>query len=122
MNNQEQLIGHLQVSLDQIASKKTKEWWEKYLRNVIPFRGVGIPEIRERLAEWRLDYNIATWDKQEQLSIGLMLFESPIAEDKLAGKLFLQEYLYDQFEWQALLPKYEQLYAKGLIFDWNTCD
>jgi hypothetical protein len=93
MNNQEQLIGHLQVSLDQITSKKTKEWWEKYLRNVILFRGVGIPEVREKLAQWRLEYSIATWDKQEQLSIALKFFESSIAEDKLAGILFLQEYL-----------------------------
>jgi len=122
MNNQEQLIGHLQTSLDQVASKKTKEWWEKYLRTVILFRGVGIPEIRERLAEWRLENNIATWNKQEQLSIALKLFESPIAEDKLAGILFLQEYLYDQFDWENLLPKYAQLYLKGHIFDWNTCD
>jgi 3-methyladenine DNA glycosylase AlkD len=112
----------LQVSLDQIASKKTKEWWEKYLRNVILFRGVGIPEIRERLAQWRQEYNIATWDKQEQLSIALKLFESSIAEDKLASILFLQEYLYDQLDWEDLLPEYAQLYLKGLIFDWNICD
>jgi 3-methyladenine DNA glycosylase AlkD len=45
-----------------------------------------------------------------------------LAEDKLAGILLLQEYLYDEFPWQDLLPRYEALYSQELIFDWNTCD
>ncbi len=122
METQDQLIVHLQVSLDQVASQKTKDWWEKYLRHVIPFRGVGIPEIRNQLALWRDEFGIAIWDKQDQLLIALRLFDSSFAEDKLAGILFLQEYLYGQFEWKALLEKYKQLYLNSLIFDWNTCD
>ena len=122
MRADEDPIQLLQATLEQGASQKTKHWWEKYLRNVIEFRGIGIPEIRVRLAQWHDEVGIANWEKTAQLRIALRLFESSIAEDKLAGILFLQEYLYDQLEWRALLPKYEQLYAKGLIFDWNTCD
>ena len=112
----------MQVSLDQVASQKTKDWWAKYLRHVIPFRGVGIPEIRNQLALWRDGFGIAKWDIQDQLLIALRLFDSTFAEDKLAGILFLQEYLYDQFEWKARLEKYEQLYLNRLIYDWNTSD
>jgi len=122
MRTEENLIRLLQDSLDQGSSPKTKAWWEKYLRNVIEFRGIGIPEIRERLAQWRKEFGIATWDKHDQLRIALQLFDSTVAEDKLAGILFLQEYLYDQFEWQTLLAKYGPIYSNGLIFDWNTCD
>jgi 3-methyladenine DNA glycosylase AlkD len=122
MNADEDLIRLLQAALEQGASPETKDWWEKYLRNVIEFRGIGIPQIRVRLAQWRDEVGIANWEKPDQLRIALRLFESPVAEDKLAGILFLQEYLYDQFEWQALLTRYEQLYARDLIFDWNTCD
>jgi 3-methyladenine DNA glycosylase AlkD len=68
------------------------------------------------------DVGIANWENRDQLRIALRLFESSIAEDKLAGIIFLQEYLYDQFEWQALLAEYVKLYAANLIFDWNTCD
>jgi 3-methyladenine DNA glycosylase AlkD len=108
--------------LQEVASPAKKEWWEKYLRNVIPFRGVGIPEIRKQLAVWREVSGVAEWTTEDQLGIALRLFEEPLAEDKLAGILLLQEYLYDEFSWQDLLPKYEALYSKQQIFDWNTCD
>ena len=89
METQDQLISQLQASLDLVASQKTKDWWEKYLRHVIPFRGVGIPEIRNILALWRDEFGIATLDKQDQLVLALRLFDSSFAEDKLAGILFL---------------------------------
>jgi hypothetical protein len=120
MNADEDLIRLLQAALEQRASPETKDWWAKYLRNVIEFRGIGIPQIRVRLAQWRDEVGIANWEKPDQLRIALRLFESPVAEDKLAGILFLQEYLNDQFEWQALLTRYEQLHARDLIFDRNT--
>src|SRR3972149_2709418 len=75
METQEQLISQLQVSLDQVASQKTKDWWEKYLRYVIPFRGVGIPEIRNILALWHDEFGIATWGKDWHRHFTRSLFE-----------------------------------------------
>jgi 3-methyladenine DNA glycosylase AlkD len=127
-NNPDDPILHLQTLLEQHANPKTKAWWEKYMRQVIPFRGVGILVIREQAAAWREGQNmregqnISTWDKYAQLEVALRLFEFPHAEDKLAGILFLQNYLYDQFAWTFLLEKYASLYQDGLIFDWNICD
>ena len=115
-------ISQLQLRLQGVASPAKKEWWEKYLRHVIPFRGVGIPEIRKQLAIWREVSGVAEWAREDQLELALRLFEEPIAEDKLAGILLLQEYLYDKFPWQALLPRYEALFVEERIFDWNTCD
>jgi hypothetical protein len=85
MDTHAELIGQLQTLLDRAASPKTKDWWEKYLRHVIPFRGVGIPEIRRQLAEWRKTTGVAAWPAADQLRLVLSLFESGIAEDKLAG-------------------------------------
>ncbi|MEW5976797.1 MAG: DNA alkylation repair protein [Acidobacteriota bacterium] len=116
------LIKQLQQALDQVASQKTKQWWQKYLREVIPFRGVAIPEIRNQLAQWREASGLSTWEKHDQLLIALQLFESSVAEDKLAGILYLQDYLFDRFEWKDLVEKYRYLYLNDLIFDWNTCD
>lgn len=115
-------IPKLQRMLDDIVVAKTKAWWERYLRGVIPFRGVGIPEIREALAAWRDETGIACLPVEEQLPIALALFEEPIAEDKLAGVLFLQYYLQDRLPWRSLFDSYESLYQRDLIFDWNTCD
>jgi 3-methyladenine DNA glycosylase AlkD len=116
------LIGELQAMLDAVAAPTTKAWWEKYMRYTISFRGVGIPEIRKQLAQWRGMFGIDTWDILDQLSIALQCFDSSVAEDKLAGILFLQEYLYNQLEWQPALEQYADLFARDLIFDWNTCD
>jgi len=116
------LIPQLQTRLDQIASPKTRDWWQRYMRQVIPFRGVGIPQIREQLILWQAEHGIESWDANQQLRLAMALFESPIAEDKLAGILYLQTFLADRLEWQTLLAEIEQLYAKALIFDWNTCD
>jgi len=115
-------IPQLQRMLNTIAIPKTKAWWEKYLRGVIPFRGVGIPEIRKTLALWREDTGIASLPEEEQLEVALALFEEPIAEDKLAGILFIQDHLQDRLPWRTLFGAYESLYERKLIFDWNICD
>jgi 3-methyladenine DNA glycosylase AlkD len=83
---------------------------------------VGIPEIREELALWGQEHSLAAWSLEDQLRLALALFESSLAEDKLAGILYLQGHLYDRLSWKALLREYEGLFSKGLIFDWNTCD
>ena len=36
------LINALQLRLDKVAKRNTKDWWEEYLRNSIEFRGVNI--------------------------------------------------------------------------------
>lgn len=116
------VIKELQRRLDAAASEKSRHWWENYLRGVIAFRGVGIPQIREILASWRYDTGVEDLPLDEQLEIAFALFEVPITEDKLAGILLLQNYLRTQFHWQDLLPRYAKLYDRNLIYDWNTCD
>ena len=113
---------HLQSKLDEIAVAEKKIWWERYLRGAIQFRGVGIPEIRKSIADWREETGIASLPDEEQLFVALALFEESVAEDKLAAILFLQEYLQDRLPWRSLFESYEALYKRNLIFDWNTCD
>ena len=117
-----QSITELQWRLDAASSEQKKIWWEKYLRGAAAFRGVGIPHIRDILAVWRHDTGVADLPVDEQLDIAMALFEIPITEDKLAGILLLQEYLRMCFDWKDLLPKYESLFERNLIYDWNTCD
>jgi 3-methyladenine DNA glycosylase AlkD len=121
MNRRESIV-HLQRLLAAASSEKTKLWWEKYLRGAAAFRGVGIPEIRRILAEWRDETGVASLPLASQLDLAFALFEEPLTEDKLAGVLFLQDYLRSAFRWQDLLPRYAQLYERNWIFDWNTCD
>ena len=116
------LIREHQSNLDGAAVEKTRLWWEKYMKRVIPFRGVGIPQNRELLEQWRREHSLDEWSLEEQLEIALGFFREKMAEDKLAGVLYLQNYLYDKLAWQDLLQRYEELYQAELIFDWNICD
>lgn len=112
----------LQRKLDARASAKTRDWWQKYMKDVIPFRGVGIPVIREVIAEWRVDEGLDARAPREQFDVALELIREPIAEDKLAGVLYLQNYLIEEIAWKEALPKYAALFDDGHIFDWNLCD
>lgn len=116
------LIREHQSNLNGAAVEKTRLWWEKYMKGVIPFRGVGIPKNRELLEQWRKEYGLDQLPLEEQLEIALGFFREAMAEDKLAGVLYLQNYLFDKLPWQDLLQRYEELYQAELIFDWNICD
>lgn len=116
------LIKHHQKSLAKAAEDKKKQWWERYMKNVIPFRGVGIPDNRKLLAALIEENGIAEWPQEEQLELALAFFKEPFAEDKLAGILYLQEYLCRQLPWEPTLEKFEDLFNEQLIFDWNICD
>jgi 3-methyladenine DNA glycosylase AlkD len=120
--NHTALVRRLQDALDGLSSGATKTWWESYLKGAIEFRGVGIPQIRSVLADWRSDSGVGSWPLADQFALAMRLFEEPMAEDKLAGVLFLQEYLYYRVPWRKSLRQYGSLFDRGLIADWNTCD
>jgi len=113
---------NLKSQLAKLADKKTKDWWENYVKHNTKFRGVGIPKIREKLKEWHKKEEIEKLSLNEQLDLALSFFSEKYAEDKLAGILFLQYYLYNKFDWKLLLSKFEKLFKNGYIYDWNICD
>ena len=115
------IIKSLQTSLEGISSQKKKEWWEKYMRYVIKFRGVGIPEIRKLQKDWYSNY-LTPLSYEEQAEVAMALFEEALAEDKLAGVLLFQNYLYDKVSLEYMMEQYETVFDKELIYDWNICD
>jgi len=121
-NEFQELIHKHQVTMDAEASEKTKLWWERYMKGVIPFRGVGIPKNRELLGIWRKENGLDKWSLEKQLDLALAFFKESMAEDKLAGILYLQNFLCDKLSWKSVFIRYEELYAEKLIFDWNVCD
>ena len=112
----------LKSQLAKLANKKTKLWWENYIKHNTKFRGVGIPKLREELKEWYKQEQIDKLSLNEQLDLALSFFSEEYSEDKLAGILFLQIYLYDKFDYKMLLAKFKSIFEKGYIYDWNICD
>ena len=115
------IINSLQTSMQDIAILKKKLWWEKYMRNVIFFRGVGIPSIRELQKSWYKEH-LETLSYEEQIEIALEFLRCELAEDKLAGILLFQNYLYDKMPYTYMLEQYKKIFDEKLIYDWNICD
>ena len=120
-----QEISTLRVRLQEEAVPETKAWWEAYMKQAIPFRGVKMPTIRAVLHRW---YTAEGIDKRltfaEQKELALALFQGEYAEDKLAGILFLQEILLPAgaIDCRADTSRFAALFTQGWIYDWNSCD
>jgi len=115
------ILETLQSSMQNLALEKKKLWWEKYMRNVISFRGVGIPQIRDLQKTWYKEY-LEDLPYEEQIEIAIEFLRCELAEDKLAGILLFQNYLYDKMPLEYMLKQYKKIFDEKLIYDWNICD
>lgn len=113
-------IQGLQRRLEAVSQPAKREWWERYLKGVIRFRGVPMADIRAQVHAW-VDESQA--DVDDLGVFALRLLEEPIAEDKLAGILIWQELLVPAARsWSADLEQLAALFDRGFIWDWNTTD
>jgi 3-methyladenine DNA glycosylase AlkD len=115
----ESTIAILQARLDTMGDSKTKAWWERYMKHVIPFRGIKMPVLRPVLFEW-WDAQVAPHGLAFQKATAAHLFTSSWSEDKLAGVLAF-EHLAPSLE-VADLAMLEDIFQQGLLFDWNNTD
>ena len=99
--------------MQEIALEKKKLWWEKYMRNVIPFRGVGIPQIRTLQETWYKEH-LEKLPYEEQCEVTLEFLRCDYAEDKLAGILLYQNYLFDKMPLEYMLKQYKN--KKALFY------
>ncbi len=120
-----EVIAALQERLDAAAEPATRDWWERYLKGAIPFRGVKMGAIRRALHAWIAAEGVGTaLYLAEQKTLALELLRQVHAEEKLAGILYLQEILLPAgaIDWESDLPALAALFQEGYIADWNTCD
>jgi len=118
---------HISTLLNQInqhSDPKVKSWWENYVKNCAPFRGVKMPIIRKCLHKWHKENIEDVLDLEQQLDLALELIRMKYAEDKLAGTIFLHEILIPK---EVIKPKRDVkmlavLFSEGHIYDWNVCD
>lgn len=111
-------IEQIKLEIDKIADKSKSEWWNNYLQHTILFIGVGIPDIRKIVKDWRSKYD----ENFELIWIADELMKLEIAEYKLAGILIYQEFVLQDTSYAEILNHINQLFEKKYIFDWNTCD
>lgn len=117
-------IKELLTGLDALADPAVKAWWENYIKESAPFRGVKMASIRKCLRSWYHSFDIDRFTLDEQFDLALILIRAEYSEDKLAGILFLQEILLpkDVVHCQKSLDVFAQLFIQKYIYDWNICD
>lgn len=112
----------LKTRIDQHSDEQRKKWFENYIKHNTKYRGVTIPQVSKELKSWYKDENIDKLPLDLQLDIAISFFEEEYAEDKLAGILFLQQYLYKKIDYDKLLLRFEGIFKNGHIYDWSVCD
>lgn len=114
-------VEDIATRLDLLAVAKTKAWWESYLKGEIKFRGVPMAGIRKSVHAWEQHRGP---EPQLLNDVALALLRRPMAEDKLAGILILQELLVpaEVIDWRDQLSGLRGTFDDSHIWDWNTCN
>ena len=115
------VVAALAHRLDATANERTRDWWERYLKGAVPFRGVAMAGVRRALHETWEEEGPAELPVRDQIELALQLFRGPYAEDKLVGVLALAERLLPELT-VADVPRLARPFAEGSIDDWSTCD
>lgn len=101
------------------ADPAKKAWWERYLKGEIEFFGTPMADIRTAVHDWKGDREAG-----ELREVAWELFRRPVAEQKLAAILILQEILLPvgEVDPERDLPQLARLFDEGHIAEWNTTD
>lgn len=117
-----EVIEKLQIRLQKASTLKTRKWFERYLKGVISYRGVKTPVVSEVVTQWRMDERLDLWTCQKQLGMACELIRQKKAEDKFAGTIYIQKYLYKGMNPEILLKSFDRLYRESCFWDWCTTD
>lgn len=91
-------------------------------KGVIDFYGVGSPDIRTIVAAWHTSHALEGADADHLMQLATTAAAMPVAEDKLAAIILLQEHGLDLLDPTRHLPGIAGWFDDGHIADWNTCD
>jgi 3-methyladenine DNA glycosylase AlkD len=103
------------------ADDKTRQWWERYLKGALPFRGVPMGTIRRIVHQTWRTAGADRLDPEVQIDLALAQLAQPFSEDKIAGVLALSERLLGHLTAEHV-PALARPFEAGHIADWSTCD
>ena len=114
-------IERLQARLQEVASEKTKEWRERYMKGAASFRGVPMAAIRSTLKLWYVEEGLDDAPASIRRQVALDLLAESYSEDKLAGVLLMREHILTEVTVDDL-PSFAAAFRAGHIADWGICD
>lgn len=115
--------GHQIVAeLKRNAKSEKADWWNRYLKDTIPFIGAGIPEIRKILLDRNKAEGLDQMAMNKQVGLVRGLIKGCFAEEKLAAILYIQLFWLGKQKNSFLLSLISDWFDERYIFDWNTTD
>jgi 3-methyladenine DNA glycosylase AlkD len=115
------LVADLQARLDAAAVPRTRDFWERYLRGAVPFRGAPMNAVRAALRAWWREHHLDRLPLAARKRLAWALLRERHGEDKLTGILALAEILLGALD-RADLRALAALFDGGHLADWNSCD
>lgn len=103
------------------ADDRTREWWDRYLKGSVPFRGIPMATTRRVVHDTWRRAGVDRLDPEAQIELALAQFAEPYCEDKLAGVLALSELLLDRLT-LGHVPALARPFERRYVQDWGPCD
>lgn len=114
-----------QIIVDELkrnAKTEKADWWNRYLKETIPFIGAGIPEIRKILLKRNREEALDQLPMNQQVGMVNGFMRGRFAEEKLAAILYVQLFWLGKQKNSFLLNLITDWFDERYIFDWNTTD
>jgi 3-methyladenine DNA glycosylase AlkD len=109
-------------SLQKQGKKDKAVWWNTYMKEEIPFLGVGTPEIRNTLLKIDRTGELMELSLNRQVGLVNRLMKGEYAEEKLAAILYMQLFWVGKQKNSLITGMISDWFDERYIFDWNTTD
>ena len=109
-------------SLQRQSDPKKAQWWQSYLKQEIPFLGVGTPDIRNILLKMDRTGEMMELSLNRQVGLVNRLMKGSYAEEKLAAILYMQLFWLGKQKNSMMMGMISDWFDEKHIFDWNTTD
>jgi 3-methyladenine DNA glycosylase AlkD len=108
--------------LQLIGDRSRAEWWNRYMKEEIPFLGARIPDIRKILLKMDRNGELSGLPLNRQVGLVNRLMKGTYAEEKLAAILFMQLFWLGKQKNVLMTGLISDWFDERYIFDWNTTD
>ena len=121
-HNISKFIKELKSELTKTSKPANKVWQESYMKGVIPFHGVKVPQVRILAKSLTKEHNLKTWEEQSLYELVKQLLAAEFSEEKLCGILVLSSKDLDLQDWEEQLRFIKASFQTEQIADSATCD
>ena len=115
---------HAELKSDLMKNAKSSDkiWSERYMKGILPFHGVKVPQVRILTSALIKKHELQSWTEESIYELAKQLLASEFSEEKLSGISVLTSKSLTFDDWEEQLRLVKSSFQSGQIQDWATCD